>query len=163
MQNMQTFTQKENMYLHDLKKHEEYGVKTLNKSIAEVEDQELRDLLTHLVDCESKHVTTLSDIMNGNVQMANSQRATDGDTSEYYNKPQPNTSEVLATPSDVDICFTLLNGSKFSSGMYNTAIFEFNNHEIRKILNHIQKEKQQTGEKIYNYLKSKNAYNPPQS
>ncbi|WP_338659685.1 spore coat protein [Paraclostridium sordellii] len=45
------------------------------------------------------------------------------------------------------------------SSTYNTAIFEFKNKEIRQVLNHIQKEEQEHGEKIYNYMNQHNMYN----
>jgi hypothetical protein len=52
----------------------------------------------------------------------------------------------------------LLSTEKYVSATYNTAIFEFNNTQIRKTLNHIQKEEQEHGELLYNYLKQNNAY-----
>ncbi|WP_331470563.1 spore coat protein [Paraclostridium sordellii] len=45
------------------------------------------------------------------------------------------------------------------SSTYNTAIFEFKNKEIRQVLNHIQKEEQEHGEKNYNYMNQHNMYN----
>lgn len=63
-----------------------------------------------------------------------------------------------ANQTDVDLCFDLLNTEKYVSSTYNTAIFEFTDHSHRAALNHIQKEEQEHGEKIYNYLKSKGAY-----
>lgn len=67
-------------------------------------------------------------------------------------------SSGVVNPSDVDLCFDLLNTEKYVSSTYNTAIFEFTDHSHRQALNHIQKEEQEHGEKIYNYLKSKGAY-----
>ena len=49
---------------------------------------------------------------------------------------------------------------KYVSDSYNTAIFEFQDTNMRQALNHIQKEEQQHGEGIFNYMKSNDMYNP---
>ncbi|ARE89310.1 Coat F domain protein [Clostridium formicaceticum] len=49
---------------------------------------------------------------------------------------------------------------KYVSATYNTAIFEFTNTNVRQILDHIQKEKQQHGEDIFNYMQSHGMYQP---
>jgi spore coat protein CotF len=49
---------------------------------------------------------------------------------------------------------------KYVSGTYDTAIFEFTDSNIRQILNHIQKEEQQHGEGIFQYMQSHGLYNP---
>jgi spore coat protein CotF len=49
---------------------------------------------------------------------------------------------------------------KYVSGTYDTAIFEFTNTAMRQALNHIQKEEQQHGEGIFNYMQSRGMYNP---
>ena len=49
---------------------------------------------------------------------------------------------------------------KYVSGTYDTSIFEFRDANIRQALNHIQKEEQQHGEDIFNYMQSKGMYNP---
>ena len=48
----------------------------------------------------------------------------------------------------------MLATEKFVSSAYDTAIFECTNSNIRQILNHIQKEEQQHGEQIFNYMHS---------
>lgn len=71
---------------------------------------------------------------------------------------QPQTSQGVVGQTDYDLCYDLLNTEKYVSSTYNTAIFEFTDHNYRQALNHIQKEEQEHGEKIYQYLKSKGAY-----
>ena len=41
---------------------------------------------------------------------------------------------------------------KHVSTTYNTAIFEFRDAQARDALNHIQKEEQQHGKRIYDYM-----------
>ncbi len=77
--------------------------------------------------------------------------------------------EMQATPSgqtgminqqDTDLCTDLLSTEKYVSGTYDTAIFEFRDGNIRKALNYIQKEEQQHGEQVFNYMQSRKMYNP---
>lgn len=72
--------------------------------------------------------------------------------------PNSNFKSSNANQKDFDLVQDLLSTEKYVSGTYNTAIFEFNNTQIRQVLNHIQKEEQEHGELLYNYLKQNNAY-----
>jgi spore coat protein CotF len=54
----------------------------------------------------------------------------------------------------------MLTTEKYVSGTYDTTIFEFTNSQARQVLNHIQKEEQQHGEGIFNYMQSHGMYNP---
>jgi rubrerythrin len=67
-----------------------------------------------------------------------------------------------AKQTDFDLVHDLLSTEKYVSSTYNTAIFEFNDSNIRQTLNHIQKEEQQHGEILYNYLKQNGAYQQAQ-
>ncbi|MEG2144480.1 MAG: spore coat protein, partial [Oscillospiraceae bacterium] len=42
---------------------------------------------------------------------------------------------------------------------YDTSIFEFKNKNVRDTLNHIQKEEQEHGEKIYGFMAQNGMYN----
>lgn len=48
---------------------------------------------------------------------------------------------------------------KYVSGTYDTTIFECRDKTLRDTLNHIQKEEQQHGEGVFNYMQSKGMYN----
>jgi spore coat protein CotF len=63
-------------------------------------------------------------------------------------------------PNDALLLNDLLMTEKYVSGTYDTAIFEFTDSNIRQILNHIQKEEQQHGEGIFQYMQSHGLYNP---
>ena len=62
--------------------------------------------------------------------------------------------------NDQNLCNDLLMTEKYVSNTYDTAIFEFTDSNIRQVLNHIQKEEQQHGEGIFNYMQSHGMYNP---
>jgi demethoxyubiquinone hydroxylase (CLK1/Coq7/Cat5 family) len=53
---------------------------------------------------------------------------------------------------DAMLCHDALATEKYASALYNTGIFEFKDTNIRQTLNHIQKEEQEHGEQIYNYM-----------
>ena len=65
------------------------------------------------------------------------------------------------TLNEVDkmLCQDCLSTEKYVSSTYNTAIFEFKDKNVRQVLNHIQKEEQEHGEKLYNYMSQHNMYN----
>ncbi len=60
--------------------------------------------------------------------------------------------------NDKNLCSDMLATEKFVSGAYDTAIFECTNTSIRQVLNHIQKEEQEHGEQIFNYMQSHGMY-----
>ena len=64
-----------------------------------------------------------------------------------------------ASQADAMLCSDMLMTEKYVSGAYDTAIFEFTNANVRQALNHIQKEEQQHGETIFNYMSSQGTYN----
>lgn len=64
-----------------------------------------------------------------------------------------------AGSNDAMLCQDMLMTEKHISGAYDTAIFEFSNADMRQALNHIQKEEQQHGEQIFNYMQNNGMYN----
>ena len=45
-----------------------------------------------------------------------------------------------------------LAGEKHVSGLYDTSVFEFRDGQARNVLNHIQKEEQEHGKQLYDYM-----------
>ena len=70
-----------------------------------------------------------------------------------------NTAIKTYNENDKMLCQDSLSTEKYVSSTYNTAIFEFSNTQIRQLLNHIQKEEQEHGQKIYNYMNQHGMYN----
>ncbi|NLJ34364.1 MAG: spore coat protein [Firmicutes bacterium] len=66
----------------------------------------------------------------------------------------------LGGQKEKDLLTDLLMTEKYMSNTYDTAIFEFTNSQVRQVLNHIQKEEQEHGEGIFNYMQSHGMYNP---
>ena len=65
----------------------------------------------------------------------------------------------MINQNDAMICQDLLTTEKYVSGAYDTTIFECVDTNVRNALNHIQKEEQQHGEGIFNYMLSHGMYN----
>jgi spore coat protein CotF len=66
----------------------------------------------------------------------------------------------MTNQEDATILGDMLMTEKFVSGAYDTAIFESANSDVRQALQHIQKEEQQHGEGIFNYMSQHGMYNP---
>ncbi|QOR36930.1 spore coat protein [Clostridium sp. 'deep sea'] len=62
------------------------------------------------------------------------------------------------TDCDKKMCQDLLMTEKHISKNYDTTIFECPDKQMRSVLNHIQKEEQEHGEKLYNYMHQKGWY-----
>jgi len=60
--------------------------------------------------------------------------------------------------SDEQICNDLLTTEKAVSDMYDHAVFESSNQQMRQALNHIQKEEQEHAFAIFQYMQSKGWY-----
>lgn len=150
-------TQKETMLLKDQKNHEDMCIKKYNKYAAQAHDPNLKNLFSDLAKQEESHLNTINQIQNGQVpnlaagnqQGSGVQQYRDVSTSQMRNN----------NAEDADMCRDMLATEKYISGTYDTSVFEFRDHAARQALNHIQKEEQEHGEKIYNYMASNGMYN----
>ncbi len=145
--------QKETTLLEDLKSNEQLCIEKFTKYENNAVNPMLKTLMSEIRSQEQTHLDTLSCIISGG---------------------QPNTSsgESKITPpsaanygannnaynNDKYICTDALTTEKHVSSVYNTAIFEMRDVAIRDALNHIQKEEQEHGEKIYSYMSQNGMY-----
>ena len=148
---MNNLTQKETFLLEDQKSHEELCIKKYSNYANQVQDPFLKDMFTRHSNQEQQHLNTINQILSGQFSMMGQQQSQQ--QQQNQSMPKQNNNQ-----QDIDFCYDLLATEKFISSTYNIAIFEFNDHNIRLALNHIQKEEQEHGEEIYNYLKSVGAY-----
>ena len=159
---------KERMLLQDEKSHEQLCVEKYNDYANKACDPALSNLFTQLEQKEQQHLDTINQILNGtvpNVQQGGSQ----GQQSNQNQQSQQNSSNSTMSSSstsqgqsssnlDKFLCQDSLSTEKYVSQTYNTAIFEFRDKNIRNVLNHIQKEEQEHGEKIYDYMSQHGMY-----
>lgn len=154
---MMSLTQKEKYLLEDQKSHEELCIKKYNNYAAQAQDPQLKQLFESHAKQEEQHLNTINQILSGQVPSTNQQQSNQSAT---YIQTQSSAKSGMVNQNDSDLCTDLLSTEKYVSGTYDTAIFEFRDSNIRQALNHIQKEEQQHGESIFNYMQSKGMYNP---
>ena len=145
-------SQKETMLLSDMKSQEKLCIEKYSKNALAANDAQLKTLFSELGDVERKHLTMLSDIGNGNVPAVSS----GGSTARSFNAAY--SSESDQKKQDCFLCNDLLAIEKHASSVYDTCIFEFTDAGVRNVLNHIQKEEQEHGKAIYDYMKVNGMY-----
>ncbi|SEF61102.1 Spore coat protein CotF [Caloramator fervidus] len=148
-------TQKERMLLQDQKAHEELCIKKYTTYAQQAKDPQLKQLFMQHAQQEQQHLNTINQILNGQVPNLNQQQ--NQQNNQSYQTPVSSQSP-LGNQSDADLCKDLLATEKYVSNTYDISIFEFRDHNIRQILNHIQKEEQEHGEAIFKYMESKGMY-----
>lgn len=175
------FTTKERNLLEDQKNQEKMCVQKYSNYADLATDPQLKSIFKQLGQVEQEHYNTIEQLLNGQMpqmqqsgqqqggqqqgsQQGMSQMAS-GQGSQNQMKSMQSQSSFMPqgqssgySTSDKDLCSDLLMTEKYVSSAYNTAIFEFRDPQIRDILNHIQKEEQQHGETLYQYMASKGMY-----
>ncbi len=148
-------TQKETTLLKDLKSQEKLCVEKYTKYASTALDPQLKELFTSIANVEQQHLNTISQIESGTAP------ATQGGGSQTVKSTFASNYGMGDTPdkqADCYLCSDLLADEKHVSNLYNTCIFEFKDQAVRDTLNHIQKEEQQHGKAIYDYMSTNNMY-----
>ncbi len=160
-------TQKEKQLLQDQTTHEKVCIQKYQQYAAKAGDPQLKQLFTSFAQQEQQHLDTITSLLNG--QAPSMSQQSQGQQSQQGMQAQAGgqsgaqatslTGAAQASQADAMLCKDMLMTEKYVSGAYDTAIFEFTDASVRQTLNHIQKEEQQHGEGIYNYLSSHGMYN----
>jgi len=155
---MQTqFSEKEKNLLKDMKDTEKLCIEKYTKAAQEAHDPQLRQLFIKISQIEQNHYDTLTKIENGEstASQGQGQSQSQGNTTftEYYGA-----ADSKEKKDDSYLAGDLLATEKHASHLYDTCIFEFKDDEIRQKLNHIQKEEQEHGKQIYDYMQKNSMY-----
>jgi len=171
-------TQKERSLLEDAKKHEELCIKKYNSYSQQAGDPQLKQLFQQHEGQEQNHCNTVNQILQGrqpatgagqsSQQGAPAMQSQGQSYQQSYQQPQGGQMGQdtrvdyagLSNQADGVLCNDMLMSEKYISGAYDTAIFEQTNSSVRQALQHIQKEEQQHGEGIFNYMEQHGLYNP---
>ena len=140
-------TQRETDLLKDLKDQEKLCVDKYTKHSSCAADAQLKNLFTRIAQTEQKHLDTLNQISAGQVPQAGGGSAAQPTFTATYNQ-----TETPDKQKDAYLCTDLLTTEKHASHLYDTCIFEFKDEGLRNVLNHIQKEEQEHGKMIYDYM-----------
>ena len=141
-------SQKESMLLQDMMTQEQLCIEKYGQYAQKADDPALKSLCQTLGQTEQQHYNTLQQMSKGTVPQMNAQQQ----------PQQPAPSSAKASKQDEYLCQDLLSTEKHVSSAYNTAIFEFKDAGMRDALNHIQKEEQEHGKKLYDYMSQHNIY-----
>lgn len=146
-------SQKETTLLKDLKDQEKLCIDKYTKHASCAKDGQLKNLFTMIAQIEQGHLQTLDKISNGeNVTLSGSSQQKPTFSATYA------TDETPDKQNDCYLCTDLLTTEKGASHLYDTCIFEFKDENHRNILNHIQKEEQEHGKLIYDYMATNSMY-----
>ncbi|TCO74599.1 spore coat protein [Marinisporobacter balticus] len=151
-------SQKEKFLLEDQKSHEEACVQKYQDYANQAQDPQLKQLFGSYATQEQQHLDTINQILGGQVPSMNQQSNQQGQNQPKFQNMQNNTQGTMYNPNDAKLCKDVLMAEKYVSSTYNTAIFECRDTNIRQVLNHIQKEEQEHGEGVFNYMLSKGMY-----
>lgn len=148
-------TQKERTLLEDQKKHEEICIQKYTNYAQQAKDSQLKQIFEQYASQEQQHYNTINQFLQGQLPVSGNQ-GIQQQIQQVQNQPMAG----MANQEDVSLCTDMLMTEKFVSGTYDTAIFEAANSPVRQALQHIQKEEQQHGEGIFNYMQQHGMYNP---
>ncbi|AZV58107.1 spore coat protein [Clostridium sp. AWRP] len=152
-----TLSNKERMLLEDEKSHESMCIQKYTNYANQTKDSQLKQLFINNASIEQEHLNSINCILGGEVPNLNSNQGTNKmNTAGIASSSIPPVG--MCEARDEDMCKDMLIAEKYISGVYNSAIFEFRDTNVRNVLNHIQKEEQQHGESIYKYMESKGMY-----
>ena len=147
-------TRKETELLKDLKEQEKLCAEKYTKHAACAKDSQLKDLFTQIAQVERGHLDTLTQMENGETA---SQPMAGG---QPQSAPQESYSASDSADKQADsyLCTDLLASEKHTSHGYDVSVFEFRDETARDTLNHIQKEEQEHGKMIYDYMEKNHMY-----
>ncbi len=144
-------TQKESMLLQDLKTSEEICIEKYGQYAKKAEDQALADLFLTIRSKEEEHLDTINSLIGGTVPMMSGGQ---GNQASNENSQPGNGQATKESRSKIDeyLLKDALDTEKHVSSVYDTCIFEFTDASARQALNHIQKEEQEHGQMLYDYM-----------
>ena len=150
-----TLSQKEISLLSDLRSSEQLCIEKYTKYAAMANDPALKNLFSDISRTEQTHLKSINEILAGT------------EVSMPSESPSAVAAKITppASPADAEgrsedsyLCRDALSMEKHVSGVYDIAVFEFTSPVLRDTLAHIQKEEQNHGEMLYNYLATNGMY-----
>ena len=198
-------SQKERMFLEDLKTEEDLCVTKYSSYAKQAQDPQLSQLFNQLASAEQQHYDTINQLLQSNGQSSGQQKQGQGgqagqggqsgqNNQQWQPSPQNSQGQKLAAGgkqlnqsaaqavqqqmqsnsanimlngngasgaannNDKILLQDMLSTEKFVSSAYDTSIFESAQPTVRQALQHIQKEEQQHGEQLFQYMSSHGMY-----
>ena len=156
------WTQKETMLLQDMMNSEQICIEKYTEYAERACDPELKTLFESIKSTEEGHYNTLSEMAGGTIPTMNAQsgnsdgKQTGAKSNDKQTGTKPNKDDSPSDDANCEedeyLCRDALDTEKHVSSLYDTCIFEFVSAQARDVLNHIQKEEQEHGKQIYDYM-----------
>lgn len=161
------------MLLEDLKKEEDLCVIKYQNYAQQAQDSSLSQLFNKIASEEQKHYDTVNSLLQGGGQSGSSQSgqseglqqsssANMGQAAGKVNLSQmgSGSSKQMSSGggSDKYMLHDMLSTEKYVSGAYDTSVFESSNSNVRQALQQIQKDEQDHGEQLFQYMSSHGMY-----
>ena len=150
-----TLTQKETSLLNDLKSQEQLCIEKYGKYAETANDPALSAMFREIQSAEESHLKTVCQILSGKEVSMPSESPSATAAKRSCELSPCNANERA---DDAFLCRDALSMEKHVSSVYDTSVFEFTSPVLRDTLAHIQKEEQNHGEMLYNYLDCNNMY-----
>ena len=150
-----TLTQKETGLLNDLRSSEQLCIEKYSKYSSMANDPALKTIFSDLSRAEQQHLTTINKILSGE-EVSMSLETPSATAAKTSPSPSPCTADEKS--DDAYLCRDALSMEKHVSAVYDTSVFEFTSPVLRDTLAHIQKEEQNHGETLYDYMQTNGMY-----
>jgi spore coat protein CotF len=156
-------SKKEQMLLKDMLHHEELCIGKYGNYAQQARDPQLQQLFATYQTKEQQHHDTINQLLQGQIpSLASNQSGQSGQgqgqgqqTVQWSNFAG---ASGMVDQNDATLCTDALTTEKFVSGAYDTVIFEAVNQPVRQALQHIQKEEQEHGAGIFDYMQQHGMY-----
>lgn len=153
-------TQKERLLLQDQLSHEEVCIKKYKNYAQQAQDPQLKQLFNQYAGQEQQHYNTVNQLLQGQQPSMNQgQQQQQGNQMQQMLQPNAQASAGMSNQQDKELVHDMLMTEKYVSGTYDTVVFESANTAMRQAMQHIQKEEQQHGEGLFNYMQQHGMYN----
>ena len=146
-------TNKEKLLIEDNLNNEYLCIRKYRQYSAMASDPKIKQIFTDLAAKEEQHANTLKGMLSQN-------GITSQNIFDSYVQPQGDLSNLTQNIgiTDAQMLNDTLTTEKHVSSSYNTAVLEFVDPNIRKQLQHIQKEEQDHAEVLFNEMSSRKWY-----
>ena len=150
-------SQKEKDLLKDMKDTEKLCIEKYTKAAEYAHDPQLKQLCINISQIEQGHLDTLTKIENGQTPASASSGGSQSQQKPVFTECY-GAADTEEKKQDSYFAQDLLTAEKHASHLYDTCVFEFKDDNIRQQINHIQKEEQEHGKQLYDYMQKNSMY-----
>ena len=169
--------QKEQQYLQDAKKHEELCVAKYSNYAQDTNDQNLKQLFGWATQVEQSHLDSINQLLQGQIpanlsqgqqQQQGQQQNSLASIQSQIGLGQINSSQMAAQGAtnnnqtgmlnNQTVCEDMLTIEKQASALYENALLETTNDQLRQAIRHIQKEEEDNAFAISQYMQQQGWY-----